>query len=93
MLTPEQSIYDVDGDGKLNAAELKAENEDKKLDAQRKMAWLAALSMPLYAILPIFPFISETRIDTLAAMSDMLFLSQASIVGLFFGTQAYMSKR
>ena len=39
------------------------------------------------------PFIPDSRLDTLAALSDMLFLSQASIVGLYFGASAYMSRR
>ena len=95
-----RSDFDLDNDGVITDQELERserlmslENEDKKQDAQRHMAWLAAISMPVYAILPILPFIPEARLDTLAAMSDMLFLSQASVIGLFFGAQAYMSKK
>jgi len=29
----------------------------------------------------------------LASLSDMLFLSKASIVGFYFGEQAYMAKK
>jgi hypothetical protein len=92
--------FDVDGDGIVTDEEMRhaeemirIENEDKKQDAQRNMAWIAALSMPIFAIIPLFPFVPADRLTTLAAISDMLFLSQASIVGMFFGAQAYMAKK
>lgn len=92
--------FDLDNDGVITDQELERseklmnlENEDKKQDAQRQMAWLAAISMPIYAILPLLPFVPIERLNTLASMSDMLFLSQASVIGLFFGAQAYMSKK
>jgi hypothetical protein len=49
--------------------------------------------MIIYAMLPLMPFVSESRLSTIAALSDMLFLSQASIVGLYFGATAYMNKK
>ena len=60
---------------------------------KRKMAWTAMASMCCFALLPLAPFVPDSRLDTLAALSDMLFLSQASIVGLYFGATAYMSRR
>jgi hypothetical protein len=80
--------------GELTIAEkkIRLENEDKKQDAQRQMAWLAMISMCVFALLPLMPFVPESRLATLASLSDMLFLSQASVVGMFFGAQAYMSR-
>jgi hypothetical protein len=46
-----------------------------------------------FAILPILPFIPESRLETLASFSDVLFISQAGIVSMFFGAQAYMAKK
>ena len=92
--------YDVDGDGTVTDEELtkhtemlQLELQEEKADSQRKMAWTAVISMCLFALLPIAPFVPSDRLDTLASISDMLFLSQASIVGLYFGATAYMSKR
>lgn len=87
---------DRDGDGVVTEQELENAKQEaliEKLDAQKNIAWLAALSMPIYALLPAILPISAMKLDTMAAMSDMLFLSQASIVGLFFGAQAYMAKK
>ena len=92
--------YDVDGDGTVTDEELtkhtemlQLELQEEKADSQRRMAWVAIGSMCVFAILPIIPFIPPDRLSTLASLSDMLLLSQASIVGLYFGATAYMAKR
>ena len=92
--------YDVDGDGTVTDEEISRQQEmlqlelqEEKADSQRRMAWTAVVSMCVFAILPVIPFIPADRLSTLASISDMLFLSQASIVGLYFGATAYMTKR
>ena len=92
--------FDTDGDGTITDEEisrgkemLELELREEKSDAQRKMAWVAIISMCVFAALPLMPFIPEARLSTLASLSDMLFLSQASVVGMFFGATAYMSKK
>tara|TARA_R100001443_G_scaffold69928_1_gene78426 strand:+ start:220 stop:540 length:321 start_codon:yes stop_codon:yes gene_type:complete len=92
--------YDLDGDGVVTDEELTRNQElveielrEEKADSQRRMAWVSLASMVVFALLPLLPFIPESRLSTLASLSDMLFLSQASIVGLYFGATAYMAKR
>jgi hypothetical protein len=92
--------YDLDGDGTVSDEELARNQElveielrEEKADSQRRMAWVSLTSMVVFALLPLLPFIPESRLSTLASLSDMLFLSQASIVGLYFGATAYMAKR
>ena len=92
--------YDLDGDGTVSDEELARNQElveielrEEKADSQRRMAWVSLSSMGVFALLPLLPFIPESRLSTLASLSDMLFLSQASIVGLYFGATAYMAKR
>ena len=92
--------YDADGDGVVTDEELtkhqemlQLELQEEKADSQRRMAWVAIGSMCVFALLPTIPFIPSDRLSTLASLSDMLFLSQASIVGLYFGATAYMAKR
>lgn len=65
---------------------------EQKAKAQQRMAWIAMISMLLYAVLPLMPFVPVDRLATIEAISDILFLSQASIVGFFFGATAYMSR-
>ena len=65
------SQYDIDGDGVITDKELemdermmRLENEDKKEDAQRKMAWFALAGMLLYPFPVVFsgfvPFCKQT---------------------------------
>ena len=92
--------YDADGDGVVSDQEisrhqemLQLELQEQKSASQRQMAWVAVGSMCVFAVLPLAPFVPSDRLDTLASISDMLFLSQASIVGLYFGARANMAKR
>ena len=92
--------FDLDNDGTVTDEELarsqtmlELELREEKADSQRRMAWVAVISMIGYALLPLMPFVPESRLSTLASLSDMLFLSQASIVGLYFGATAYMNKK
>ena len=82
--------YDTDGDGVVSDAELATTQQlqelellHEKADSQKNMAWVALVSMCLFALLPILPFVPESRLET---------LSQAGIVGLYFGATAFMSK-
>ena len=91
--------YDLDGDGTVSDEELATNQglmqiqlQEEKADSQRRMAWVSLCSMVVFALLPLLPFVPESRLSTLASLSDMLFLSQASIVGLYFGATAYMAK-
>ena len=90
--------YDADGDGTVTDQELSRAGEmielelrEEKAEAQKKMAWVAIIAMCAYPLISLV--IPESKLDTWGSMSDMIFLSQASIVGMYFGAQAYMAKR
>jgi uncharacterized membrane protein len=94
--------YDVDGDGVVTDEELaqaeqmiKLENEDKKQDAQRNMAWFALAGMLLYpfaVILAVWLGL-DNGASILGDMAATYFVSVAAIVAAFYGTQAYSSSR
>ena len=90
--------YDFDGDGTVTDEEISRHNEilkqelaEEKADTQSRMAWVAMISMILYPLASLI--IAADRLDTWSAMSDMIFLSQASVIGLYFGATAYMAKK
>ena len=92
--------YDIDQDGTVSDEELERATQmleldlrEEKQDSQRRIAWVAMSSMVLYSLLPLLPFVPEERLATLSSLSDMLFLSQASIIGMYFGATAYMSRK
>ena len=92
--------FDLDNDGTVTDEEiahakdmLELELREEKADAQKRMAWVAVVSMVSFALLPLVPMIPESRLQFLDRLSDMLFLSQASIVGFSFGAQADKAKK
>ena len=96
------SQYDLDGDGVITDKELemdermmRLENEDKKEDAQRKMAWFALAGMLLYPFAVVFShWIGlETAGKILGDMAATYFVSVAAIVAAFFGKEAYVKSK
>jgi hypothetical protein len=92
--------YDVDGDGIVSDEEIARsermimlENEDKRQDAQRNMAWFALFGMLLYplAIVLTVWLKLDTAGSLLGNMAPTYFVSVAAIVAAFYGTQAYSS--
>ena len=90
--------YDADGDGVVSDEELSRAKEftelelrEEKAEEQKRMAWVAIIAMCAYPLISLL--IPESKLQTWGSMSDMIFLSQASIVGMYFGAQAYMSRK
>ena len=89
--------FDVDGDGVVSDEELamskemmRLENEDKKADAQRNMAWFALFGMLLYPFAVVIA--SWIGLDgageILGDMAPTYFVSVAAIVAAFYAKEA-----
>ena len=86
---------DLDGDGIVTDEELDMqermimlENEDKKQDAQRNMAWFALFGMLLYpfaVVIASLVGLDEAQ-KTLGSMAPTYFVAVAGIVAAFFGS-------
>ena len=94
--------FDVDGDGivtdeefELEREMMRAENEDKKEDQIRRMAWFALWGMLLYPIgIVISDIIGyETTGKLLADIAPTYFVAISALVGAFFGAQAYQKTK
>lgn len=94
--------YDLNGDGTITDAEflmdqrlVELENDDKRQDAQRNMAWFALFGMLLYP----FAVVLATYIHLDAAakilgdMAPTYFVSVAAIVAAFYGKEAFVSMK
>ena len=93
--------FDKDGDGIVTDDEfemeeklMRMENEDKKQDAQRNMAWFALSGMLLYpfAVVVAQWLGLEQAAKILGDMASVYFVSVAAIVAAFFGSQAIKKK-
>lgn len=90
--------YDDDGDGVVSDAELsrherflKIENEDKKEDQIRLMAWFALAGLLLYPVAIVLAdlFGLETAGNLLSDIAPTYFVSVSGLTACFFGMQAY----
>ena len=97
----EYAHLDIDGDGVVTDDELdldermmRLENEDKKEDAQRYMAWFALWGMLLYPSLVVFSILIslDQAAKILGDMAGVYFIAVAGIVAAFFGAQAIANK-
>lgn len=93
---------DIDGDGIVTDGEIEKherllmiENEDKKQDAQRGMAWFALLGMLLYPFAVVLAsFLGlETSAKILGDMAATYFVSVAAIVAAFYAKETFSSKK
>ena len=93
----EYNKYDLDGDGIVTDEEfemdqklVRLENEDKKEDAQRYMAWFALWGMLLYPSLVVFSILIslDQAAKILGDMAAVYYVSVAAIVAAYFGSQA-----
>ncbi len=87
---------DLDGDGIVTDEELtkhermlQIENDDKKQDAQRGMAWFALFGMLMYPISIIISSILglETASGLLKDIAPTYFVSVAAIVAAFYAKE------
>ena len=99
---------DKDGDGTVSDDEIAMEermieledmrsdmeNEDKKQDAQRNMAWFALFGMLLYPALVVFSIFTglDKAADVLGDIAPTYFVSVAAIVAAFYGKEALAKK-
>ena len=93
--------FDKDDDGVVTDEEfemeqklIQLENEDKKQDAQRQMAWFALWGMLLYpfaVVLAIWLGLDQAG-SILGDMAAVYFVSVAAIVAAFYGKEALAAR-
>jgi hypothetical protein len=91
--------FDFDGDGAITEEEkdrathlLELELREEKAEAQKRMSWLAMMSMLIVTGLLFTPIVSADKVLALEELLGMFYLAQASIIGFYFGATAYMSR-
>ena len=86
---------DLDGDGVVSDQELKAAaaiEASEKMDAQRRMAWMAMGSMLVFTAAVFLPIFPDDRIKALSNLFGLFYIGQAGVVGAYMGMTAYMTK-
>ena len=88
--------FDIDGDGVVSDEEMAVIQKidaHEKSDAQRKMAWVAMLTMIVFTLLLFLPIFPDGRIKALSDLFGLFYIGMAGVVGSYFGMTAYMSKK
>lgn len=103
-MTDQEKMYDLNGDGVIDAEERKImledmrrkmEDEDAQRDSIRKMAWFALAGLLLY---PFGIFCADalsmgTAASLIADIAPTYFASIAVLVSAFFGASAIGAKK
>ena len=87
---------DLDNDGIVSDNELavvEALEKKEKMEAQKKMAWVAIISMLLFTALVFLPIFPDTRIKALSDLFGLFYIGMAGVVGAYMGMTAYMSAK
>lgn len=71
------------------------DNEDRKEDQIRSMAWFALWGMLVYPVLILFTAMFEVdkAAELIADIAPTYFVSIAGLVAAFFGTQAFTASK
>ena len=89
------NTLDLDHDGVVDDQELKAlaaVEAAEKMDAQRRMAWVAMGSMIVFTFAVFLPIFPDARIKALSDLFGLFYIGQAGVVGSYMGMSAYMAK-
>jgi hypothetical protein len=90
-----KNALDIDGDGIVSDAELAAAealDKHEKADAQRRMAWVAMISMLFFTAAVFLPIFPDARIKALSDLFGLFYIGQAGVIGAYMGMTAYMAK-
>ena len=90
--------YDRDRDGEVTEQEiervramLEIELQEEKAQTQRRMAWVAMISMLIFTVTLFSPLVGDSRVEALADLLGLFFIAQAGIVGAYMGVTAWMT--
>lgn len=92
--------FDLNHDEKITIDEIalkerieQLEQQAEKADSQRRMAWVAIVSMIGFTVFMFSPFVPQEKATTLANISDVFFVAMASIVGAFMGFTSWVARK
>ena len=95
-MSPERRELDADNDGVVSDAEIqaaKASSDLLKQDYQRRMAWIAMVSMLVFTALVFLPIFPDSRIKALGDLFSLFYIGMAGVVSAYFGAAAFMARK
>lgn len=100
MYSEKLKQYDVNGDGILSEDDIQKRKEiieielrEEKAETQKKMAWVAMISMLVFTIFLFLPLFSDDRIKAMGEVLGLFYVAQAGVVGAYMGFTSWMSRK
>jgi|TARA_R110002074_G_scaffold12754_1_gene46593 hypothetical protein len=92
--------FDLNGNGIVSDDEIHRQQEmveltlrEEKADTQKRMAWVAMLSMVVFSIFLMLPIMPDSRVNALSDLLGLFYIAQASVCAAYFGATAFMSRK
>lgn len=92
--------FDLDHDGIVTDEEIHRHQEmvelqlrEEKADTQKRMAWVAMLSMVIFSIFLMLPIMPDSRVNALSDLLGLFYIAKASVCAAYFGATAFMSRK
>lgn len=82
-------------DGELTENELivlEQRRIDARQDNQKRMAWIAIISMIVYTVALFMPFVGDSRAEILTDIASLFYVAQAGVVGAYMGSEALVNR-
>ena len=95
-MSPERRELDADKDGVVSDAEIqaaKASSDLLKQDSQRRMAWIAMISMLVFTALVFLPIFPDSRIKALGDLFSVFYIGMAGVGSAYFGAAAFIARK
>lgn len=92
--------FDMDRDGKVTEKDIDGVSDilelklrEEKAASQKRMAWVALVSMLIFTIALFSPLVTDSRVTALADLLGLFYIAQAGVVGAYMGVTAWMSNK
>ena len=66
---------------------------EQRQNGQRKLAWVAMATMIAFTIFLFVPFIPESRLEILADIASLFYITQGGVISAYMGCEAFVNSR
>lgn len=91
-------MKDYTNDGKITAEDgeiakiiHEIDVKNRKMESQKRMAWLCLIMIAVVTFILFTPIVSESRISALSDLLGLFYISCAGIIGAFVGVTAWVN--
>ena len=92
--------FDLNHDDEISQEELNIRKEisalelhEAKSESQKKMAWVCLWSMIGFTLLLLTPWVPDAKLQTLTNLSDIFYVSLASVIGAYMGFTSWVARK